>query len=264
MLQETWSWLQASMSEFQLYSLLYVIFMCTFWTSGLMFLALDLNVLGCAKRFKCQIKKDWTNPSDRALMNKVIKTVLFHHLTLYPILFLVGWPAAQYRLSFAAELPSLTTLLWTLPVYALITEVMFFYSHKTFHTPFLYKHVHKVHHEVKAPFGICALYFHPVEQIQSVVEEIAPALIVGSHISILMLWTSMSTFAVVLHHCGYDFPWLFDRIPPWLDMTWQHDYHHYAFNKCFGVIGIMDALYGTDQGLNEYIKNQQSLGQKAH
>eukprot|EP00746_Dinoflagellata_sp_MGD_P167286 gnl/MRDRNA2_/MRDRNA2_97786_c0_seq1.p1 gnl/MRDRNA2_/MRDRNA2_97786_c0~~gnl/MRDRNA2_/MRDRNA2_97786_c0_seq1.p1 ORF type:complete len:269 (+),score=50.38 gnl/MRDRNA2_/MRDRNA2_97786_c0_seq1:97-903(+) len=267
MLQQAWSWLHASLTEFQLFGLIYVVFMISYWGSGLMFLAFDLNFLGIAdffaKRFKCQPKKDWTNEEDRKLMNKVIKTVLRDQLTVYPALFLLMWPVARDRLSFTGELPSLTTVLCSLPAYALLTEVMFFYSHKMFHTPFLYKHVHKVHHEVKAPFGICALYFHPIEHIQSAVENAAPALILGSHVSVLMLWTGMATWAIILHHCGYDFPWIFDRLPPWLDMTWQHDYHHYAFNKCFGVIGIMDALYGTDAGLEDYIKKQQGNDQKA-
>ena len=33
------------------------------------------------------------------------------------------------------------------------------------HHPFLYKRVHKQHHEWTAPIGIAALYSHPVEQL---------------------------------------------------------------------------------------------------
>lgn len=35
------------------------------------------------------------------------------------------------------------------------------------HHPYLYKHVHKLHHEWTAPIGIVAIYAHPVEYLTS-------------------------------------------------------------------------------------------------
>merc|ERR1719240_137343 len=103
---------------------------------------------------------------------------------------------------------------------------MFYWSHRAFHLPFLYKHIHKIHHEVKAPFGICALYFHPIEHIQAAFEGMAPALLLGSHISIYILWTFIATLAVLVHHNGYDWePYVPDSIRPFASMTQQHDYH---------------------------------------
>ena len=39
-------------------------------------------------------------------------------------------------------------------------------------------------------------------------------------------------------HSGYHLPLLFS--PEF------HDYHHLKFNQCFGVIGLLDFLHGTD------------------
>lgn len=36
-------------------------------------------------------------------------------------------------------------------------------AHRIMHHRLLYKHVHKIHHEFSAPFGLAAEYAHPIE-----------------------------------------------------------------------------------------------------
>lgn len=59
----------------------------------------------------------------------------------------------------------------------------------------------------------------------------------------LWIWIVITLFNVSLHHCGHEVP--LDELPGLGSMTHQHDYHHKAFNCNFGVIGVMDYLYGT-------------------
>jgi len=251
MLQQLWTSLTGSLSNAQLFALSYPAFVITYWVSGLTFLAIDLLQPHWVAYFKCQPKKH----VNTAEIRKCVINIVTNQLTTYPIFFLMLWPIANWRFSFAKELPPFTTVLWSIPAYALVTEVMFYYGHRAAHIPALYKRFHKKHHEIKAPFGICAIYFHPVEHVQTVVEAIAPALVFGSHISVSLLWTVMATFTVVVHHCGYDFePYWPDSLRPFFaSMTQQHDYHHFAFDKCFGVLGILDWIHGTDIGLPEHL-----------
>ena len=44
-----------------------------------------------------------------------------------------------------------------------IHEVHFFFIHRLIHTPFLYKHVHSVHHNSINPSPWSSLSMHPVE-----------------------------------------------------------------------------------------------------
>lgn len=41
----------------------------------------------------------------------------------------------------------------------------FFWSHYILHSPFLYKHIHKIHHEYESPFSLAAEYSHPIEYV---------------------------------------------------------------------------------------------------
>merc|ERR1712107_85410 len=100
---------------------------------------------------------------------------------------------------------------------------------------------------------LCAV-LSPSRAVQAAVEGIAPALLLGSHVSLYIFWTCIATLNVVLHHSGYDFePYLLDSLWPFKSMTQQHDYHHFAFDRCFGVIGICDWLHGTDGGFKDHL-----------
>lgn len=249
MLQDSWSWI-SSLPQLQIFAIAYGVFISTYWSVALLFLSIDLIRPAWASRFKCQIEKKPRTD----LMVRAARNVVLNQLTTYPACFLVMFPLAKRRLSFSEELPTAGTWVLSLIGFALLTEFFFFWVHRTFHTPFLYRHVHKIHHEVKAPFGFCALYFHPIEHVMSAIQGIAPAFVLGSHVSIYIFWTFLATAAIVVHHSGYNFePYILDSIPPFKSMTHQHDYHHFAFDRCFGVIGIMDWFHGTDRGFEEHI-----------
>ena len=46
-----------------------------------------------------------------------------------------------------------------------VEDFGFFWSHRILHHPFLYKHLHKKHHEYDTPFSITAEYSNIIEYI---------------------------------------------------------------------------------------------------
>ncbi|XP_059030102.1 fatty acid hydroxylase domain-containing protein 2 isoform X3 [Mustela lutreola] len=177
---------------------------------------------------------------DAEKLRQSVRTVLFNQCVislpmlvfLYPILKLRGDPCRR-------ELPTFHWFLLELAIFTLIEEVLFYYSHRLLHHPAFYKKIHKKHHEWTAPIGVISLYAHPIEHVVSnMLPVMVGPLIMGSHLSSITTWFSLALITTTISHCGYHLPFL--PSPEF------HDYHHLKFNQCYGVLGVLDHLHGTD------------------
>ncbi|KAK2116598.1 Fatty acid hydroxylase domain-containing protein 2 [Saguinus oedipus] len=177
---------------------------------------------------------------DPVKLHQSIRTVLFNQcmisfpmvVFLYPFLKWWGDPCRR-------ELPTFHWFLLELAIFTLIEEVLFYYSHRLLHHPTFYKKIHKKHHEWTAPIGIISLYAHPIEHVVSnMLPAIVGPLVMGSHLSSITTWFSLALIITTISHCGYHLPFL--PSPEF------HDYHHRKFNQCYGVLGVLDHLHGTD------------------
>ena len=203
------------------------------------------------RRYKVQ---EGTNtPMDMGKFKRLLPRVLFNQLiintvaniALYGCQFYMHGPSHQS----IRELPSIAEALTHLTVSILLAEIIFFYSHWALHHRALYKYIHKIHHEWTAPIAWEALYSHPIEHIISNLLSItAGPLLLGSHISMTMFWAGLASFGSVTSHSGYHLP--FFRSPE------AHDYHHLKFNQCYGVMGFLDTLHGTNRKFKKSVQGK--------
>jgi len=217
----------------------FVVSLTVYWVIGIIYTLIDITGQPAALlKYKMQPGKN--EPLERWRLTKVVLIVLFNQ-------FVIGIPATVfcYHLmkwrgsSFGLQLPTFQWVLLELVVFILVEEVGFYYAHRMLHHPFLYKTLHKRHHEWISPIAVTAIYCHPIEHMLSnLLPPLLGPIVMGSHTATVWLWLTIVTLSTLNAHSGYHFP--FFPSPE------AHDFHHLKFNQNFGMLGVLDRLHGTD------------------
>jgi sterol desaturase/sphingolipid hydroxylase (fatty acid hydroxylase superfamily) len=204
---------------------------------------------GFCRLYKYKIQKD--EPVTREQVFKCIKRILVNQFLFHvlPLLLLYKYGGRKLpRRMLNRHPPGWKRLIAEAIFFLFCSEITFYLTHRFVHLPWMYKRVHKIHHEFRAPIAIAAEYAHPVEMVLSNIlpNVVGPALVRAHVVSnwIYIVWGIVLTCT---HHSGYAFPWL-----PGFTSPRMHDYHHYSFNSNYGVVGLLDYVLGTDQGFREY------------
>lgn len=154
--------------------------------------------------------------------------------------------------------PNAYPLWWmplSLPVYLILQDTWFYWTHRAMHLPGPFRIAHAVHHASRPPTAWAAMSFHPLEAATGAVVIPALVFLVPIHVAMLGLVLLVMTLMGITNHMGWDiFPQGLVRSRPgrWLITASHHSRHHDAYRCNYGLyFRFWDHLCGTDRGLPE-------------
>lgn len=144
-----------------------------------------------------------------------------------------------------------------------LEDFFFYWGHRAFHTPFLYKTFHKFHHEHNNVVTLSAVYVHPFEYV---VGNALPSL-VGLfifkrrvHVISFLNWINLRMLETHEGHSGVELPFSPFAILPFATGGEYHSFHH---EKNYGNYGsltsIWDDLFGTNQPYFEFMEGKKKV-----
>ena len=199
---------------------------------------IDTNQFFAENKIKNRTKQEYQALYLKCIPN-VSKNILLY---IFPYIFILLYTQKQiygdYQIyDYDYKILNLLKLSFNGILIYIITDIVFYHTHRLMHTKYLYNY-HKTHHEFKNPISISALYMHPLDLYVSNLSPIAIASILlnldifSNKLNIII----QISYTILVSHNGYK-------------QRNIHNIHHTLFKYNFGLTGhktSMDTLYDTE------------------
>jgi lathosterol oxidase len=156
-----------------------------------------------------------------------------------PLHALIG--AGRGRIYWAVPAHGVGWLLASVVLYVVFVDTAIYWTHRTLHGDFLFRHLHRYHHAWRVPNSWTSMAFHPVDSfVFALPVHLFPLLVPLHGVLYLAMQTGMSLWSVASH----------DRLAlvrwRWLNYVDNHTLHHWLFRCNYGqFFTIWDRLMGT-------------------
>ncbi|CAF1139819.1 unnamed protein product [Adineta ricciae] len=246
--------LSSSTSFFQSDPWLFSVYVLTtyeivFWLCNSFLIFIELVDIPWIDQYRIQKQKKKLRFQPEIVRLMIKETVInqISSLVLIPILYYTFEYFGHVDLH--SSRPAWSTVLYQIALFILSEDTIFFWTHYLFHTPWLYKNIHKKHHVYKQPTGVTAVLSDPIEAIQT---EFAmwfmPVFLKETHIFTICLWVAIRVYQTVAAHSGYNFPYIMTQywLPELMPGAIAHDFHHQHGKWNYGsFFSLWDQLMGT-------------------
>ncbi len=152
-----------------------------------------------------------STPEKRAaffeLTRRAVITMIFNNVVIgIPLAWLLfrGNRPHHYGDAALETFPASITIAWQLAACQVIEATLFYLTHRLLHTPFLYRNVHKTHHQFTYTVFFAAEHAHPVEWLLgNVIPFLAGPQLVGAHTAFVWVWIFTRISITLTNHSGY-------------------------------------------------------------
>ncbi|MFT4565616.1 MAG: lathosterol oxidase [Saprospiraceae bacterium] len=144
--------------------------------------------------------------------------------------------------------------LWYIPISGLLAllmhETYYYWLHRWFHHPSVYRYLHKVHHDSINTSVWTSFSFHPIESILQAIIIPLITFVIPMHLSVLLFLLIFMTISAIINHAGVEiFPasWFNHPLCKYFIGSTHHDLHHRRFTKNYGLyFTFWDRWMGTE------------------
>ena len=136
-------------------------------------------------------------------------------------------------------------------IYLFAQDTWFYWTHRLFHHPRLFRWTHAGHHKSVQPTPWASFSFDPVEALSMAWLLPAMALFIPLHVGVALFLLLAMTVNAVLNHAGWEvFPdrWVRGRFGRAMITATHHNQHHTRFTGNYGLyFRFWDLAMGTDR-----------------
>lgn len=150
-------------------------------------------------------------------------------------------------------------LWWALisvPVYLVMHDTYFYWTHRWTHRPRVYRAIHYVHHKSHPPTAWAAMSFHLGESVLGAIFIPLITLLVPIHVIGLAIVATIASLFGTTNHLGWEiFPSNFvkSRVGKHLITASHHEQHHRKNKGNYALyFRFWDKMCGTDRGLADF------------
>lgn len=227
-------------AEHRIFVAIYLVPCCWFYLYGFALFLLDMLA---TEKFRQEYKvQNDVHITVRQYWDALVVSV-FNWLLALPYLATLAYYVTPSLQPSLPPIPTTGIFLRDMMMFILVEEALFYASHRLLHHSYFYKTIHKFHHTFTAPFGIAAIYAHPIEHmVSNVIPVSIGSLLMCSHPVTSLIWGILALFNTMTVHSGYDLSTLLFLFPA----PYFHDWHHEKFSENFGAIQLLDYAFGTN------------------